>query len=548
MNYPDLIFEVSWEVCNKVGGIYTVLSTHTSTLQSKMGQNLIFVGPDIWKNKNNNDFVENDSLCKEWQKAAHEANIPIRVGTWNVPGCPIAILVDFSKMYDQKNDIYAWAWEHYSVDSLHAYGDYDEASMFSIAAGKLIVAFFQNNLLNSYKKVVYHAHEWMTGLGLLWVKSYAPQIATVFTTHATSIGRSIAGNDKPLYDYFKGYHGNQMAEELSMQSKHSIERETAHAADCFTTVSDFTARECEQLLEIKPDEVLPNGFEDSFVPKSRSFTDQRKLGRKKILEVANALMGQNLDNKTIIISTSGRNDFRCKGFDVFVDSLVALKNKVQGRNILALIEVPCWCIGARKDLEQRIENPTIFAQALENPFVTHRINNFDDDRFIRLLREKGLTNQDASTVKVMLIPCYLDGNDGIFNMSYYQLLMANDLCIYPSYYEPWGYTPLESIAFKIPSITTDLSGFGQWIQSLGKGDDISDGVHVIHRTDSNYMDVVDSVCSDIVKFAELASTETTKLRRRASDLSKKALWKNFIIHYYKAYEKALEKSLQRINN
>lgn len=548
MNYPDLIFEVSWEVCNKVGGIYTVLSTHASTLQSKMGKNLIFIGPDIWKNKTNDTFIEDDSLYKEWQVAACKAQIPIRIGKWNIPGSPTVFLVDFSQMYKQKNDIYAWGWENYKVDSLHAYGDYDEASMFSIAAGKLVVCLVENNLLSSYSNIIYQAHEWMTGLGMLWVKSYAPQIATVFTTHATSIGRSIAGNNKPLYDYFEGYHGNQMAEELCMQSKHSIERETAHAADYFTTVSDFTARECEQLLDIKPDEILPNGFEDRFVPKARTFTEQRKQARKKIIEVANALMGLNLDNKTVIISTSGRNDFRCKGFDVFIDSLNALKNKHIEKNILALIEVPCWCTGPRQDLIQRIENPTIFAQALEHPFVTHDIHNFYDDTFVRLLNEKGLTNQDSSTVKVMLVPCYLDGNDGIFNLSYYQLLIANDLCIYPSYYEPWGYTPLESIAFKIPSITTDLSGFGQWIQGLGKGNDINDGVHVIHRTDSNYWDVVNSICSDIINYASQPSTEITKARRHASDISKKAQWKYFISHYYNAYEKALEKKLERTNN
>lgn len=548
MNYPDLIFEVSWEVCNKVGGIYTVLSTHASTLQSKMGKNLIFIGPDIWKNKNNDTFIEDCSLYKEWQVAASKAKIPIRIGKWDIPGSPIVLLVDFSQMYKQKNDIYAWGWENYKVDSLHAYGDYDEASMFSIAAGKLVVCLVENNLLRSYSNIIYQAHEWMTGLGMLWVKSHAPQIATVFTTHATSIGRSIAGNNKPLYDYFEGYHGNQMAEELCMQSKHSIERETAHAADCFTTVSDFTARECEQLLDIKPDEILPNGFEDRFVPKARTFTEQRKQARKKIIEVANALMGLNLDNKTLIISTSGRNDFRCKGFDVFIDSLNTLKNKKIENNILALIEVPCWCTGPRQDLIQRIENPTIFAQALKAPFVTHEIHNFYDDTFIRLLNEKGLTNQDSSAVKVMLIPCYLDGNDGIFNLPYYQLLIANDLCIYPSYYEPWGYTPLESIAFKIPSITTDLSGFGQWIQGLGKGDDINDGVHVIHRTDSNYWDVVNSICSDIINYASQPSTEITKARRHASDISKKAQWKHFISHYYNAYEKALEKRLERTNN
>lgn len=546
MNYPDLVIEVSWEVCNKVGGIYTVLSTHAATLQSDKSSKLVFIGPDIWKGKTNDTFVEEPSLHQDWQQAAAAMQLPIRVGHWNVPGHPMVMLVDFSQLYAQKNELYAWAWEHYQVDSLHAYGDYDEASMFSFAAGKLVAGLFWQNLLKSYSHIVYQAHEWMCGMGLLWIKTSTPQIATVFTTHATCIGRSIAGNNKPLYDYFEGYHGNQMAEELWMQSKHSVERATAHAADCFTTVSNFTARECEQLLEITPDEVLPNGFEDEFVPKSRDFTEQRRVGRKKILAVANALMGTAWDNSTLIVSTSGRNDFRCKGFDVFIDALVALKQANPKRKVLALIEVPCWCAGPRTDLMQRLNMSGTTAESqLDNPFVTHDIHHFDDDTFVRLLRQKGLTNQDEAAVRVMLVPCYLDGADGIFNLSYYELLIANDLCIYPSYYEPWGYTPLESIAFRVPSITTDLSGFGQWVKSLGKGDCLADGVHVLHRTDSNYAEVVEAICADILNYVDEPAIEVNKARRHAAELAKKAQWKYFITHYYSAYDKALAKSIER---
>ena len=268
--FPDYIFESSWEVCNKVGGIYTVLSTRAKTMQDKCSDKVIFIGPDLWEDKENPLFKEDLRLMSEWKKAAESEGLHIRIGRWTVPGKPIAVLVAFNQFYEEKNSIYGWLWENFQVDSLHAYGDYDEASMFSYAAGRVVESWWkytQKELkeTKSRKKlnVVYQAHEWMTCLGALYLQKNVPEIATIFTTHATSIGRSIAGNNKPLYDCLAAYNGDQMARELNMESKHSIEKQTAHYVDCFTTVSDLTAKECTQLLEVTPDVVLTNGFEDS---------------------------------------------------------------------------------------------------------------------------------------------------------------------------------------------------------------------------------------------------------------------------------------------
>ena len=246
---PDYIFEASWEVCNKVGGIYTVLSTRANTLQTKFRDKVFFVGPDFWQGKENPLFIESDNLCAAWKKYAIEKdNLSVRVGRWNIPGEPIVILVDFQPFFAQKNEIYAEMWEHYQVDSLHAYGDYDEASMFAYATGKVVESFYRYNLTET-DKVVFQAHEWMTGMAALYLQTAVPEIATIFTTHATSIGRSIAGNNKPLYDYLFAYNGDQMAQELNMESKHSIEKQTAHYVDCFTTVSEITNNECKELLD-----------------------------------------------------------------------------------------------------------------------------------------------------------------------------------------------------------------------------------------------------------------------------------------------------------
>lgn len=549
MNKETLfIFESSWEVCNKVGGIYTVLSTRAKTLQDNMKDRVVFIGPDVWKTTKNPLFREDKKLLSGWQCAARKEGLAVRVGRWNVPGKPIAVLVDFSAYYAIKNDIYARMWENFQVDSLHAYGDYDEASMFSYAAG-LVVESIYNYMLKDKYDVIYQAHEWMTGLGALYIQKHVPQIATIFTTHATSIGRSIAGNNKPLYDYLTAYNGNQMAAELNMQSKHSIERQTAHFVDCFTTVSKVTARECEVLLERNPDVILMNGFESDFVPKGAQFTAARKKARARIFQVAEALTGNKMPEDTLIIATSGRCEFKNKGIDVFLNTLNELKMRADlTRPVLALIEVPGWCAGPREDLAARLSGDA-GEGALPNPMITHRLHNESDDAILNTLKYFQMFNKPTDHVQVLFVPCYLNGEDGIFNMSYYDLLIGNDLCIYPSYYEPWGYTPLESVAFHIPCITTDLSGFGMWVNDiLGHEGSLEDGVAVIKRTDYNFQDVVSCICDQIVSFAAQPEAEVRKIRKKAEKIAAKALWKNFIEYYYQAYDFALSRAHLRNKN
>ena len=550
---PDFIFESSWEVCNKVGGIYTVLSTRAKTLQDAMKDHVIFIGPDCWKENECPYFREEKSLFAEWQWEVREQGLAVKVGRWTIPGEPIAILVDFTPYFEKKNEIYGWLWEHYGVDSLHAYGDYDEASMFSYAAALVVESLYKFNVergtFDHNTKVIYHANEWMCGLGALYINNKLPQIGTVFTTHATSIGRSIAGNQKPLYDYLFAYNGDQMAGELNMQSKHSIEKQTAWHVDCFTTVSDITAKECVELLDKPVDVVLPNGFDDSFVPKGAQFTKKRKAARKRLLEVANALLGEQLDDDTLIVSTSGRYEFRNKGIDVFVEAMNRLlRDRDLKKKVLAFIEVPGWVGEPRKDLQERLNSQlSTFDSPLEVPQVTHWLHNMSHDNVLSMMKYYDMHNRKDENVKVIFLPCYLDGKDGILNMHYYDVVLGNDLCIYPSYYEPWGYTPLEAIAFKVPCITTDLAGFGLWAnKEFGHYGELKDGVKVIHRTDYNYSEVADAIKDAVADFSAMSQKEVDECRKKADVLSKKALWSKFIEYYYEAYDIALRKAAERI--
>ncbi len=541
---PDCVFATSWEVCNKVGGIYTVLSTQAKTLQGEIKGNLVYIGPDFKREGANVDFLPDENLHPEWREAAARRGVPCRLGRWDVPGKPIVALVDFTPLFSEKNDIYAEAWRLFGVDSLHAYGDYDEASMFSCAAGRFAEAVCAE-CMQPGAAVAYQAHEWMSGLGMLFLKHAIPSVATVFTTHATSIGRSITGNGKQLYAYFDGYNGDQMAAELNMEAKHSVEKQSALRADCFTTVSSFTDRECAQLLDKPADVVLPNGFEPDFVPAPKARAAIRGEARRRLLAAAGVLTGCVMPGDTVIVSTSGRNDYRCKGFDVYLEALARLRAQLNaeggGRQVLALIEVPCWLKGPREDLAARLAGTDdTCTEPLPNPTITHELHHLGEDRIFCEINRLGLANLPADRLKVLLVPCYLDGRDGIFDMPYYELLTANDLTLYPSYYEPWGYTPLESCAFGVPCATTDLSGFGQWVDStLGRSGTLADGVEVLHRTDANFSEVADGIVRAIRGVSQAAPDALQAMAAGAESFAEKARWQHFIGYYIKAYDFAL---------
>lgn len=556
---PGYIFETSWEVCNKNGGIYTVLSTRAKTLQDTLKDKVIFIGPDFWQEKKNPLFKENKNLLKAWRNAAEKEGLGIRVGRWQIPGEPIAVLVDFKPFVEQRNDIFAWAWENYKVNSLHAYGDYDDSLIFSWAAGKVVESYYKFFKLTKEDNAVLQAHEWQTCLSALYINRYVPEIATIFTTHATTIGRSIAGNNKPLYDYLTAYNGDQMAFELGVEAKHSVEKQAAHNVDCFTTVSDITGTECKELLDKKPDEILVNGFENGFVPSpAKAFNEARKEARALMLNVANTLMGTNLGDDTIIVSTGGRYEYKNKGIDVYVDALNRLRwDDTLDRNVLAFVMVPVWMKEAREDLKSTLAVKAKVAKAsaaqpetlspIGDPRITHELHEPWNDKVMGQLNWLNVHNVPEDKVKIIFVPCYLDGFDGIFNKHYYELLIGCDITVFPSYYEPWGYTPLESVAFHVPCVTTDLAGFGLWANSVkGSESEIEDGVKTIHRSDYNFDEVSNTIKETLLKFSQFDDKQVKAARKAAEKIAEKALWKHFITYYYNAYDKALAKRDERI--
>lgn len=534
----DLIFETSWEVCNKIGGIYTVLSTKAKTMQLAGKDKVIFIGPDVWTAENPSPwFTEVRTSLSAWARQAQLPDgVAVRVGRWEVPGRPLAVLVKFDSLYASKNDFYARMWERFGVDSLNAYGDYDEGCAFARAAGMVIESILAW-MGPKVKDVIAHFDEWTTGMGLLYVADRLPHVATAFTTHATSIGRSICGNGKPLYDYLAAYDGDQMARELNMEAKHSLEKTAAHVADAFTTVSDVTAEECARLLGRRPDVVTPNGFEPDFVPAPSRRNSARRAARTAMLEVARALTGDALpDDDTFIVISSGRCEYRNKGLDVFLDAMAALDADKSARPVVAFIMVPAWVQCPRPELRDALDAKRFCG--MPDPVLTHWLHNYNDDPVNRRMHDLGMAC-GRHRVHVIYVPCYLNGADGIFNRSYYQLLPGADATVFASYYEPWGYTPLESVAFGVPTVTTSLSGFGQWVAECRTPGFASSGVEVVPRTDSNYSDVVAGIADAVAKLADASADESAAAAAAARDTAAAARWTNFMTYYDRAYATAL---------
>lgn len=535
----DYIFEVSWEVCNKVGGIHTVISTKSLALSERCGD-LIFIGPDTYGTNENSEFIEEPALFAEWKQYAASNGLRVRTGRWNICGSPKVILISFTDFINEKDRIFADFWEDYKLDSLSGQWDYIEPALFGYTAGKVIESFCDFNL-SAADTILAQFHEWMTGTGILYLKKNAPHIATAFTTHATAIGRSIAGNGLPLYRDLASYNGENMARHFNIVSKHSLEKISALNADVFTTVSEITQAECTQLLTKPADVVTPNGFENNFIPKAEEAEKIRRTAREKMIAVAEKLTSYKFKEEPLIIATSGRYEYTNKGYNIFVDALDKLnRNANVNREILAYILVPGNNYGPQKSLIAALngENANI-----ENRNLTHGLHDAEYDPILNQLKRLGLTNEASNKVKVVFVPSYLNGDDGVFNMKYYDILQGIDLTAFVSYYEPWGYTPLESIAFGVPTITTSLSGFGMWSkQNIDKCDNC---VTVIDRNEDNNEEVASKLAEKMAFFAGLDAASRKQISEAATAASKKALWNSLVEKYMEAYAIAKGKIAER---
>ena len=537
---PDFLFEVSWEVCNKVGGIHTVIASKAPIVAGAMGDNYITIGPDFSQDSVNPEFSEDNSLMAAWRESLYNQGVRVRIGRWNIEGRPIAILIDFKSFFSQKDTILSKLWEDYKVDSLSGQWDYVEPVLFGYAAG-VVIASYAETMCTPSQKVVAHFHEWMASAGSLYLHKYAPYVATLFTTHATVMGRCIAGNRLPLYNDLLKFNADELARQFNVMAKHSLEKSAAAHSDAFLTVSEITANECRYLIGREVTRITPNGFDNGFVPRGEELAAKRSAARKKLIEVAEASWGVELNNP-LIVATSGRYEYRNKGIDVFLESLKQLASSSLDRDVLAVVAVPAANIGMRQDLAQHLENKESAIDPAQKRWLTHNLESEAWDMVSQSI-EGSILSTSASRVKVLFVPTYLNGNDGIFNMPYYDVLAGVDLTVFASYYEPWGYTPLESVAYGVPTVTTTLAGFGLWVANHSN----RAGVDVVRRDDYNEREVVFQITEIMKRYLTMSEAQYEATREAAMELSNTAVWKKLYNEYKRAYEEAIENSISRTN-
>ncbi|WP_297166355.1 glycosyltransferase [uncultured Porphyromonas sp.] len=528
------IAEVSWEVANKVGGIYTVLSSRAGEMMHRHGaEQVLFVGPRLRPMEEMVDFRA-ETFCNSLPShiSLLGVELPITQGYWLTPGGEAqTILVDYKPLASVRDQLYYLMWQHYGIQSDLGYGDYDDSCLFAVAAAATLLAVTPQLAPPSSQPIAIY-NEWITGMGLLYHHLQQPDLRSLFITHATTVGRSICSNGKDLYRYFTGYHGDQMASELHVGAKHALEKAAAHTATIFATVSEVTALECTQLLERTP-VVLPNGFH------ALATSHFKSRARQRLLDVASALYGKSFDpESTTLVATSGRYEYRNKGIDLIVASLESLlqqQTKLSSDLILYFF-IPAWVAEPRADLAYLLSHtdPGSGKLSLQYP-LTHWLHNLREDTLANHLVELLRSGATEQRIYPIFVPTYLDGHDGILDLPYYDLLSALDLTLFPSYYEPWGYTPLESIAYGVPTVTTDLSGFGQAILELygeQATDSLHHGVQVIPRRDHDDTSVTKALATILEQAtAGLPRACYKQARKTASH----ALWTHYYDYYVEAY-------------
>lgn len=538
MSDQYFISEVSWEVANKVGGIYTVLSSRAGEMMLRHGaEQVLFVGPRLRPMEEMVDFrAETFCITLPSHISLLGVELPITQGYWLTPGGEAqTILVDYTPLASVRDQLYYLMWQHYGIQSDLGYGDYDDSCLFAVAAATLLAVTPQLALPGSQPIAIYN--EWITGMGLLYHRLQQPNLRSLFITHSTTVGRSICSNGKDLYRYFAGYHGDQMASELHVEAKHALEKAAAHTATVFATVSEVTALECTQLLERTP-VILPNGFHALATSRFKT------KARQRLIDVASQLYGKTFDPKgTTLVATSGRYEYRNKGIDLIVNSLESLLQQQAklSSDLILYFFIPAWVAEPRADLAYLLSdpNPESSTTPLEYPYLTHWLHNLREDTLAGRLGELFKRGATAQRIYPIFVPTYLDGHDGILGLPYYDLLSALDLTLFPSYYEPWGYTPLESIAYGVPTVTTDLSGFGQAIlEFYGESatDSLQHGVQVIPRRD--YDDAfVTKALATILQQATAGLPKTCY--KQAQQTASQALWTHYYDYYIEAYRQMM---------
>jgi glycogen(starch) synthase len=588
----EVLLEVSFEACNKVGGIYAVLESKAKRMVELYKDNYFLIGP-YYPERAITEYLKQNppKFCEKIFSELKNEGICCHFGKWLIEGKPNVFLVEFNEILKDINQIKWELWRDYKIDSLGTGFDFDEPVAWSTACGIVIekmLPCFKN------KNIIGHFHEWLSGAALLHLHKKIP---TVFTTHATTLGRTIAGWGEDLYSEINDALKNgtvidpKRPYKYGVQAKHLMEKVCAHNASVFSTVSEITAKEALYILGRKPDITLPNGLDIERFPTMEEFALLHRKYLQKMKHFFSAYFNPYYETNmwdAMVFFTSGRYEFRNKGYDIFIEALGKLNEKMKKegikKNVFALFYVPKDNIKENvellesmklyDDIKEKVEDelPWIGEMTLDSitkgkvpkasvifrkdflqecrkkfssfkkegnpPFSAYLID--ENDLIVNAFKKSNLLNRQEDKVKVILYPSYLSTSDRLLGLNYEQAIQASHLGVFPSYYEPWGYTPLECAANGVLSITSDLSGFGIFIKQNSNQKELP-GIIVIERESKEHEEIVKELYEKIWFIVTMSRNERIPKKAQAKYLASLADWKILIKNYIQAHNMALEK-------
>lgn len=592
------LFEVAWEVCNQVGGIYTVIRSKVPSVIKKWGvDNYFLIGP-YFEDQAAAHFDPATDYSTPIGKAVLELQsrgFDVHYGKWIVSGRPNVILFNPYSVYDKLGEIKYFLYKDYNI-SIPAN---DELLDKVAAFGFQVKEFFQYLCQGAFcdNNVVAHFHEWMAGIPIPGIRKENLNIKTIFTTHATLLGRYLAMNDQEFYNHLPFYDWEKEATNFNVKPIVEIERASAHGSHVFTTVSDVTARECTHLLGRTPDLILPNGLNIQRFEATHETQNRHMQVKEQIHEFVRGHFFQSypfdLDN-TLYFFTSGRYEYHNKGYDLTLEALARLNWKMQqaGTNMTVVMffvtKRPFYSFNPEvlqskaqiEDVHRVVEEikeqvgkrlytaitsasgPYVFPELTDMvddylrlklrrniqswkthslpKIVTHTLVDDQKDEILNFMRSANLVNNRHDKVKVVYHPDFIATTNPLFRMDYTQFVRGCHLGIFPSMYEPWGYTPLECLASGLPSVTSNLAGFGDYVVN-NIPDHEEKGMYIIDRTEGNFHKSAEELANILFDFVQKTRRDRIALRYRCEEAAMHFDWSNLGEYYDKAYELAVQR-------
>jgi glycogen(starch) synthase len=596
---PPLLFEVAWEVCWQLGGIYTVLKTKAKTMIGWWEDRYCLVGPynpataDV-------EFEEQtpDPLIRETLDRLRQIGVVARYGRWLVEGRPRTILLDHRSRYNRLGDDKYLLWNDHRISTPTDDGEVNDVVAFGFCAAEFFRVLTE---LAQGRPILAHFHEWMGGIAVPRIAHMRLPVATVFTTHATLLGRYLASDNPYFYQHLPFIDPDKEAAKFNIYSRYAIEKAAAHASTVFSTVSEVTAVEAEKLLGRKPEAILPNGLN---IQRFTAVHEFQNLHRQYKERIHDFVMGHffpayefDLDN-TLYFFTSGRYEYRNKGFDMFIEALARLNWRLKSerqhlpdpehrattvvgfvitraptRNINVNVLQTQTMFDELKATIQRIQEgigPALLHSSVRGrfpglhemfgeearirwkravaawkhkrqpPIVTHDLVDDAGDRVMTHLRHKGLFNSADDPVKIIFHPEFVSATSPILHLDYDQFVRGCHLGVFPSYYEPWGYTPMEAIALGVPALTSDLSGFGAYVQRHVP-EHRNKGIYVVPRHNRSFDDACNEIVEYLHHFTRMSRRDRINLRNQVERLGELFDWESLARHYDEAHQMALSR-------